>query len=269
MIQLRHMHIRYLRYFVDQSNTTDAEVQHKFLAVQSDSVWSNDRGLSDGYFGKSWPGPAQFNFHNLQISALDALSAAGATAGDGGAGDLPDACGLHGIQVDAVCACYRRYAGVACEEETPWGDYYNGVNVSLTSTNMSRLICVQKNTNGTQFVTTCLSDNQMTSSLFTVQRSSNSQVRLVSMYGSYLSSAGKGQPIVVVAIDPADVDTTPSILFSPVVDATTSPAFEKLALRTNERGFVAVSAVNSLSVIDSDTAVDSFLYFANKAQKCS
>lgn len=48
------IYTRYLRYFIDFSVPVDALSFQNFLDAQLESIWTSDRDLQNGYFGKNW-----------------------------------------------------------------------------------------------------------------------------------------------------------------------------------------------------------------------
>ncbi len=188
---------RYLRYFIEMSSPDSSSEFEDFLHVQSDSVWNKDRDIANGYFGKSWLGPYDYNDHNLQVSVLELFDAT-SNNGSSGRSDISNVsvCGDHGWVVsNNQCACFARYSGSRCEEEdSPWSKYYGSGERKITLTNGLRgtLLCALSPTTqdpNKQSVVSCTSDGTMDLSYFVVESSdsSNEIVRLRTSAGAYLS----------------------------------------------------------------------------------
>lgn len=134
---------RYLRYFIDLTNTAQAPKFESFLEAQAKGVWNNARDKTDGYFGKSWTTAFDNNIdHNLQIAAVETLAAAinveaarAIKASDKvhTAVLAASECSSHGMVIDGACVCAARFSGVACADEVSWGEHINGQSMTLTS----------------------------------------------------------------------------------------------------------------------------------------
>lgn len=251
------IYTRYLRYFIDLSQSSQRASFDDFLKKQATSVWSNDRDINNGYFGKSWAGPFDYNYHNLQIAALDLFTAVRPIT------DVAkEKCGAHGMWVTSQCACFTRYSGDSCQQETAWEDYYVNKSVSFTSLTANAFLCASSGV-----VSSCLSDSQESSTYFTVEKRStaSNEIRLKTSSGLYLSSIS-GSVIAVTMSSESD----DSLYFTVQVvgeDEWSHPMkLEGIRLRSSDGKFVIASksTVNTSADIKEAT-----IFLVNLKQQCS
>jgi predicted alpha-1,6-mannanase (GH76 family) len=220
------IYTRYLRYFIEMSSPSSSPSFEDFLLTQSESVWNKDRDLANGYFGKSWLGLYDYNYHNLQVSALELFDAASSKSVQSEDKNLP-ICGEHGWPTgENSCACFSRFTGSRCDKEVAsWSSYYSSNSPRVTFTNGLRgtLLCALSPTTQTpdkQSVVSCTSDGTMDLSYFTVESVNSQTVRLRTLTGAYLSV--QDDPFVIARkIDATtDINTVKDIQF---VATTVSP----------------------------------------------
>lgn len=253
------IYTRYLRYFLSLSQTSQSASLNQFLTNQTTSVWKNDRDVRNGYFGKNWAGPYDYNFHNLQIAAVDLF-----TAGNDVTGSDEDKCGEHGLWVAGQCACFARYSGSTCAEETLWADHYNSQTLSLTSLTVNKLLCVS--TDGK--VSSCLSDQEQDSTYLTVEKRSNTssnQIRFKTNWGSYIIV----DQSAVKAVTSTDPNSDDRLHFT--VDVLTKGEWnhpmqlEAVRLRTTDNKFLVLSNRGASTTTDTSRASP---FLSNLKQQC-
>jgi hypothetical protein len=198
---------RYLRYFLELSGTKHSDEYNEFMVNQTLSVWQNDQDKRNGYFGKYWAGPYQYNYYQLQIAALDLFTSTKKLS------ETAMECGPHGISALGACSCFARFSGSNCQTETKWSEYYAGAILSFTSMATNQLFCV--NSNGDLFAS--LSDSSVDSSFLSVEKVDDNKIRLKSTkFGTYLFYDHSSSRIKAVSASDSDKATNSAFHFTPV-----------------------------------------------------
>ena len=227
-------------------------------------------------------GPPGFNYHNLQVAAIDAFSSVSPYHSVSQASYrnikpqtivIITQCTSHGYFIDGSCVCFPRFTGVQCETETAWADYYAGSVLSFTSNGASRLLCIRSDKKSNT-ATTCLDDDLMSQSYFEIKtiNSSSVYIKSSSVADTYLVSSGPGCAISAVYLPTNDaLLQTPAAVFTVEIYYEELSSFEVVEFRTLFGGYLSVSTGESpLHLIDATGGVTDYSkYTANEPQQCS
>jgi predicted alpha-1,6-mannanase (GH76 family) len=267
---------RYLRYFIDNSNTKYADKYISFLSTQLNSLWYNNRDERSGLFGKAWFGPATGeHFHNLQVSGIDLInSLSGLTSIAIHTQDINDQCSGHGALLNSICYCDTRYSGAQCETESNWLNFYDGIEITLTSKSVGKLLCAVRSAS----VTTCLSDDLMAESTLRIAAvnssdlSPSSPTYLITTSGGYVGYDAATDEVVVFARE--DSVSEEFMQFIPVVvtvdnsaPKSVSPS-EYVTFKSGVSGRYVTVAENAVSVNMLESMTDGALFVTNLKQEC-
>ena len=179
-------------------------------------------------------------------------------------------CNAHGYWIDNACACFARYSGPTCEVETSWVDAYSGMSLSLTAIQGNRLLCVQTDPlHGNPVLTTCLSDDTMSNSYFTIIRVDSSSMYIMATEFADVYLISDGDSMTARQLTQNEIISEPGALFqAEIVSESLMPSIELVAMKTFNNGFLCVNNTNAVKVQECSSFETSAYLLVNEKQVC-